>query len=233
MVKVGARSENKSKYAQEDEGRKEFSALRKEMMQLSSILSAYIVTDESGHISEVNVVANYEERTRPQIARDVVSLVAVRTGEHLSPQQVTAVFQAEGDLVNNGESRPQLKGFSVSYDEERFSISVAMQLAEKEVKGFHALPVTQPESRDLIRGGAEASLQAVNNLLAEDGKRFLVEDIALKNFAEEKVILVAVSVYPDNGAGTLVGTARIKRDVLDASARAALDAINRTFTLRL
>ncbi len=213
---------------QRSEPVQEARGLRNRILQIPDVLNASVVRDESGGISRVNVVADADERSRLQLARDVVSLVAVQDGCQLTPDDVDTIFVSNSEMVS-GENRPRLVGLSTSYSERELVCSVNLQLGGREVEGSATLNRPQADMRGLISVGARAALQAAQRLL-DDRCQFTLQDAQHTHLAGQQVALVAVSVHPEMGTGLLLGSVRIRQGAVDAAARAALDAINRTFT---
>jgi len=203
--------------------------LTNRLLQLRGVLNASVVRDDSGRIGRVNVVAEADSRSRSQLSRDVVSLVAVEDGGELRPDDVDAIFISNSGMASGESSRPLLVGFSTHYSQRELACTVTLQLEGREVEGSATLPGSQADVRSLVNAGARAALQAAQSLL-DERCQFSLEDARLISLLGQQVALVAVSVHPEMGTGLLLGSVLIRRGAVDAAARAALDAINRTFT---
>ncbi len=201
---------------------------RRALLALRGVLAASVEVDDEGVLSRVSVVAQSGEKSRRQIVQDVISLVFVYLGVKLSPSKVDVVFSSgDDDLLQSVAGRPRLVSLESHYGSGGCTVKVGLALEDREVTGTVRIADEKPSSHALLAAGGRATLQASEGFL--EGVHLQLQHIDSMEFARERVVMVAVTLTPDIGAGVLVGAVRVRRDLLEASARAALDAINRTF----
>ncbi|MFO8060598.1 MAG: hypothetical protein R6U70_08085 [Bacillota bacterium] len=208
--------------------RREVKGLRTALLSLRGVLAASVVADDGEEITRVSIVARSGEKSRRQVVQDVISLVMVYGGARLSPADVDVVFSSNDDLLQSAEGRPCLVSLESRSAAKGFTVRVVLSLEDRVVEGAVSTAEQRPGSRALLELGGRATLRASERLL-EGGCRLHLEHVDVVSFAGERVVIAAVSLTPDIGSGVLVGAVRVRRDLLEASARAVLDAINRTF----
>ncbi len=211
-----------------EEERRTVEGSREAMLSLRGVLAASVETDGEGDLTGVSIVAESGDKSRRQIAQDVISLVLVHLGTRLSPGDVNVVFSSGDDLLQAVKGRPRLVSLESHYGAGAFTVRVILALKDKEVEGAMSIAEEAPSSRVLLTAGGRATLRAAERLL-EGGCQLQLQHIHSMDFASERVVMATVTLTPDIGTGVLLGAVRVRRDLLEASARAVLDAINRTF----
>ncbi len=201
--------------------------LRLGLEQIPGVLAVSFET-VSGNIERVNIIAESGHKSPGQIVQDTISYLFVISGQRLKPDAVNVVRSSGGDLMRS-ERRPMLAELAAEYTEQGKTISVVLQLDEQEYPGTAVLVPGSETARDLMTAGIRATLKAADGVMRRQCE-FRILDARHLSLAGEAVVIVAIGVFPELGSGVLVGTARVRRDVLDAAARATLDAINRAFT---
>ncbi len=208
--------------------RRTVEASRRALLALRGVLAASVEVDDDGVLNRVSVVAQSGEKSRKQIVQDVISLVLVYLGARLPPSKVDVVFSSgDDDLLQSVAGRPRLVSLESHYGSGGCTVKVMLALEDREVTGTVRIADERPSSQALMAAGGRATLQASEGFL--EGVRLHLQHIDSLEFARERVVMAAVTLTPDIGSGVLLGAVRVRRDLLEASARAALDAINRTF----
>ncbi|GEM_PF-4006759 len=203
--------------------------LRHMIDRLPGVITASVVTGDYGAVSGVNLVAEAGERSRQQLRQDIVSLAFVHAGDRLSPGDVDVVFSSGSELLPSEDSRPQLVSLSTTYEPGTTRVAVTLAVGERRAEATQDLESPEPGRIQLLAGSGRVTLSAAEQLMAERCS-FSLEGADTVRMAGQEVAVVAVATSPDVTDGPLIGAVRIRSDLVDAGAKAALDAINRAFS---
>ncbi len=205
--------------------------LRRLINRLPGVITASVVTDDGAdeELSGVNLVARANQRSRGQLRRDVVSLLFIHTGERMAEKDVDVVFSAGSELVAGEGARPQLVSLATTYERGTTSIEVTLAVGDRRGRASRDLESPRPGRIQLLSGSGRVTLSAAEQLISERC-HFALEGADTVRLAGEDVAVVAVATAPDVTDGPLIGAVRIHGDLVDAGAKAALDAINRAFS---
>lgn len=119
-------------------------------------------------------------------------------------------------------TRRKLSSLATKRYGERFTAQVTLELHGDALVGEVDVPTGR---RFEYRSVARAVLESVRRLIPY---ALQLENVDIFNFGADRLAVVSVSSRSD----TLVGSAFVRADELDAIARATLDAINRVIDLR-
>ncbi|PKM83985.1 MAG: hypothetical protein CVU88_00325 [Firmicutes bacterium HGW-Firmicutes-13] len=189
--------------------------------QVKGVLSAHVITDENGTITEIHVLSN-ASRSPKQIVRDIESAVLVQLGIELDHKKVS-VAQLKGGEAFLPEFRLCLKGIELITMGIKAEARTTINFGEKDFTGTACGPNMVKNRLRLI---ATATLDTVENFLGRN-VHFMVEDIQKFSFMGREVILAGISLATPRGEETLLGSAFITGDDRESVARATLDALNR------
>jgi len=194
---------------------------------MPGILAVNLEPGAADRIRKVNIIAREGTRSRGQIVQDTISLVFVRSGDRLTADAVDVIECSDDGLVSVA-GRPRLSTIEVEDGAGGRSVTIGLSREGRAFLGSAA--VGSGTSRTgLMRSGVEATLRAAEAMMA-DRLTFSVMDLRTLQCGGEAIVLLVVVPTPPVGNGLLVGSTRIQGDPVEAAARAALDAINRTFT---
>ncbi|MFO7942280.1 MAG: hypothetical protein R6U92_06560 [Bacillota bacterium] len=199
--------------------------LESEIRAMPAVLAANVERNDGGEIRKINVIAREGVRSRGQIVQDTVSLAFIRSGVRL-PGDAIDVIECRDEGLIGGRGRPRLSAIETCLLGDEYTVTVTLSSAEVVVNGSARLH-SSPHSAKLT-AGVRATLRAAEKLLS-GGLEFRAVEVKPVELAGEEIVLCVVSPTPSLLNGFLVGASRIKSDPLEASARSALDAINRTF----
>ncbi len=203
------------------------STLESEITAMAGVLAASLEADPEAGIRKVNIIARQGVRSRGQMVQDTISLVFVRSGIRL-PSASVDVIECSHDGLVGGAGRPRLVVIETHSTREGSRVQVTLTLDGTAAEGFAPADAGVNRNGSMI-AGVGATLRAAEELMSHR-LSFRPMDVRSLEFAGEEVVLTVVSVEPSVGSGLLVGSSRVQGDPLEAAARAALDAINRTFT---
>lgn len=193
------------------------------LRSLASVLTASVVMDSAGGISEIHVISS-GIRPPKQVVRDVESALLAKFGLAIDHRKVGVVELSEdgGEAARKG--RVKLAGSSMKISSNRAEAAVRLEYDNSSFIGTSQGPAT---SNNLRRMAAQATLDAVGEFV---GRRagFSVREIVPFTIAGRRAVMVIVDVvYRDGRAEQLVGASYVEVSEDSAIARAALDSLNR------
>lgn len=189
--------------------------------QIREVLAARVVTDPSGTIEEIHVLAG-PGRGAKQIVRDVESACAAQFGITLDHKKIS-VAQVRGPEGGSHGNRLRLRGVHLGVEGTQVTTRVELDWDGQVFVG---------EARGLASAGnrrrllAQATLAAVEDCF-QTGDAFVLEDARLYPLGHRMVALVGVNLITREGEEVLTGSSAVRDDEPEAVVRAALDAINR------
>lgn len=198
--------------------------LEKVIRVIKGIISSRIVTDATGDISEIHVLAD-ANRSPKQIVRDIESLLIVQAGITIDHKKISVV-QTQGEeqpdhgrprIISIGQLNSGLEA------EARVQLSIGEKLHEGVAKGPNI-------TSNRLRLVALATINALEGFF-DGNTKFIVEDIIKLSISSKEAINVCVSFISPQGEDILLGSAYVKSDEREAVGKATLDAINRKLSL--
>lgn len=203
--------------------------------QLKDVVSARVVLDPLGRITELHVLVN-ARRAPKQVARDIESGLKAHLSVEIDYKKIS-IAQVQGRSSLGGGSgaaeRIRLKftdvGLTVSG--ARAEAVVHLRRDEETYTGTASGHASTHNQSRLI---ASAALRAVENSGDQDGS-MVIEDLNMQvALAGRSAVMVLVSaITPGKGEELLTGSALVRQDVWKAVVNATLDAVNRRITLSL
>ncbi len=194
--------------------------------QVQGVVANRVVSDDKGGLSEVHVMAS-TERAPKQIVRDIESLLFVKFGFRVDYRKISLVQLGEEQILPLGLSR--LKLISVHCKAGPVGAEAEVQIGSPE--GLH-VGLAQGETTDETGvGEAELVAQATLNALQEvvgAKAELALGGVERFDLGEREIMVVQISYLFPAGEETLLGVSFIGGGgEREASARAALDAVNR------
>ena len=199
-----------------------------DLTKVPGVKSARVVgnggTDEP---SEIHIVAS-SDRSPKQVVRDVQSLAIA--GYQLSiDHRIVSVVQL--DEAENGHNlgRPAIRYITVTNDTNGCRVDLGLEWPGGSTTGGGKQVGNSKEAR--ARAGAEAMVQAVQARLQARGTVIDLENLWVAQANEGDAVVVRLLVSESGATQTLVGSAVSEDDVVSATARATLHALNRRLSL--
>ena len=194
------------------------------LRDIPGVLAARLVPGFDRQVDELHVVTSLDKQPKATV-RDSVSLLMARfdvTADH----RVISVVRLDEDDSGFAEHRVRIG--SVTTTAEALSCGVRVMLLDGDQlhEGEDSGP-NSPAGRQ--RAAARATLRALDHLLG-DGAVSEVEGVEVMDVRGHTVALTFVHLANASGDTTLVGSAMVRNDDLDAVARSVLDAANRMLT---
>lgn len=212
------------------------------LRQLPGIRAASVVTGPDAVPTEIHVLASTEKAPK-QIVRDVQSVALARFDLDIDHRIVSVVqFEDEGfaedgapgqpnghdrgtDSASSARTRPSVSAVTVRSAGTDLEAVVDLTLGEISWTGQSRGAASAASRPRLV---ANATLEALTDLL---GLTAELEYAGIHPAGERQVVVAVVSVVePRLGPQPVSGSAIVRGDVADASARAVLDALNRRLT---
>lgn len=189
--------------------------------QVQGVVANRVVPDDKGDLSEIHVMAS-TERAPKQIVRDIESLLFVKFGFRVDYRKISLVQLGEEQILPLGLSR--LKLVSVHGKAGPVGAEVEVQIGSPE--GLH-VGLAQGEGVGELELVAQATLNALQEVVGAKAELAL-RGVARFDLGEREIIVVQISYLFPAGEETLLGVSFIGGEGgREASARAALDAVNR------
>lgn len=193
--------------------------------RLKDVISARVVTGDTGDISEIHVLTE-STRTPKQVVRDIESAVMAKLGIGLDHRKVS-IAQVAGNAPRQ-QGRLKFSDVSISLDGSRAEATVHLQ---RDGIVYTGTASGLSSSNSQMRLISTSTLRAVEDAGAADGS-MVVEDMSTGlTLAGKSIVVVLVNELSDRGDNYLTGSAVVKQDLWKAVVNATLDAINRRVTL--
>ncbi|BAS28778.1 hypothetical protein [Limnochorda pilosa] len=205
--------------------------LEQAIARVRGALSARVVFTPGGDaVEEIHVLA-HTGRTPKQIVRDVVSLCQAQFGLEID-HRVVSVAQVEAEEAPAGgpDEEPRLQIDSILVENRQKTIRVRVQLQQGEAL-YEGESEGSAQGANGIRLGAEAVIRAIQEFM-EGLCRITLEDVLAVEMGDAEAVVAAVQLsVRGRMPESLVGSALVQSDPVEAAVRAVLDALNRKLIL--
>lgn len=190
--------------------------LEREINRLEGITAARVLSSDSD-IDEIHIIAP-SQRHPKKIVRDIESLLLVRFGIRIDHRRISVVQSENVQITYPTSARPLIRRVAQQAD----AISVDVQAGDQVIRG--SFPIRENDSP--IECTSRALINAIEQMLNTPG--LLALDSAQVTTMHDQTIVLTLLRWSFAGQQEiLVGATIARDDVLDAAARATLDAINR------
>ncbi|HWI55309.1 MAG TPA: hypothetical protein VNT57_06430 [Desulfobacteria bacterium] len=199
--------------------------------QIKGVISAKVVTNSSGEILEIHVLAG-SERSPKQVVRDIESVIMVNHDISIDHKKISVAQLRDGgaesfgdgrSLSNGFNQRPKIAGVTMISGGRIVEAKVLLDVGGKQFEGFAAGPGTSSNKLRLI---SQATLSALENTLEGNGN-FLIEDVSIIPISGSHAVIASVALITNSGEERLIGAAFVNSDEREASVKATLAAVNR------
>ncbi|PKM47359.1 MAG: hypothetical protein CVV03_03850 [Firmicutes bacterium HGW-Firmicutes-8] len=197
--------------------------------QIKDVISARIVTDDMGEISEIHVLAD-SSRSPKQIVRDIESAFMAQFNISVDHKKISvAQMQDEEGGRAGSETRPKVSSVTVLSGRRITEARVQLELSGNIYEGVASGPST---ANNKLRVISQATVLALENYL-KSTCNLVTEDITVLNLAGRQAVAASVSLVTNIGEERLIGAAFINHDEREAAVKATLAAVNRRMALLL
>jgi len=197
--------------------------------QIKDVISARIVTDNTGEIAEIHVLAG-SGRNPKQVVRDIESAFMAQFGIHIDHKKISVAQMQDEEGASSGiEIRPKVSSVTVLSGGRSTEAKVLLEIGGDIYEGTSSGPSTAINKLRVI---SQATLLALEAFL-KGTCNLVTEDIALINLARRQAVAVSVSLVTNIGEERLIGAAFMNEDEREAAVKATLSAVNRRMALLL
>ena len=200
--------------------------------RMRGVASSRVVTDSSGEIVEVHVVAD-ESRHPKQLGRDIESALLSEFDIRIDHRKIS-IAQLRG--MEDVPTDVRLKFLNIEYSLDRTTARarVSVGYGDESYTGAAALSAGgKGEQAELV---ARATLEAVQEFLRSSNVNGGPVGLELRDLCESQVngsavLTVTVRLMMEKGEEELVGSALVRDDPWRAAASATLDSLNRRLSM--
>lgn len=199
------------------------------LSRLRDVESVRVVTDQTGDIAEIHVLADHHRHPK-QISRDIESALFSDLGIRVDHRKISIAQTRGTEQPTFSDKRLKFLGIDYSIDRTSARVRVSVGLGEETYIGASSASAGKELNQEELV--ARATLEAVGEYLRST--RLTNGDMAmeLKDFSKAEAnghpfFAATVRVRDDRGELDLIGSAIIRDDPWRAAACATLDALNR------
>ena len=197
--------------------------------QIKDVISARVVADDMGQISEIHVLAG-SGRSPKQVVRDIESAFMAQFGVSVDYKKISVAQMRDEEGPRPGlEVRPKVASVTVLSRGRTTEAQVQLEIGGEVFEGSASGPSTANNKLRLI---SQATVLALEDFL-KGICNIVTEDITLINLARRQAITVCVSLVTNIGEERLIGAAFVNDDEREAAVKATLAAVNRRMALLL
>ena len=197
--------------------------------QIRDVISARIVTDSTGEIAEIHVLAG-AGRSPKQVVRDIESVFIAQFGITVDHKKISVAQMQDDDGPSAvTEMRPKVVSVTVLSTGRTTETKVQLEIGGAAYEGVVAGPNTASNKLRLI---SQATISAIENYL-KGTCNLVPEDITTLTLGKRQAIAASVSLVTNVGEERLIGAAFVGHDEREAAVKATLAAVNRRMALLL
>lgn len=217
------REEAKAIPGQHEQPAKEIEAI---IAQVQGVISSRVVC-QGKEITEIHVLAD-ASRSPKQVVRDIESAALVKLGLSIDHKRISIaqLGQEEKQLVLAG---PRLKLVEIGYvaGSHKITVTATVVMGNEQFKGTASGPNTTRNRLSMVARATLAAVEKCYGVIA----RLNVDEVHKVELSGQEIVIVSVSHYLNFREEALLGTALVRDDALEATAKATLDAINRRLVM--
>lgn len=191
------------------------------LRELPGVRAARLVAGYDRSVDELHVLATLDKSPK-QLVRDLQSLLMARFGI-ATDHRVISIVQLEDDESPTGPARVALARVTSAQHGLAVHVAVALTDGDQEFLGTAEGPAS---ASGRLRTAARATLAAVEPLL-KDEMMVEVEGASVERTLGNAIALTLVHIHTKRGTRSIAGSAVVREDEIEATARSVLDALNR------
>ena len=197
--------------------------------QIRDVISARIVTDNAGGITEIHVLAG-SARGPKQVVRDIESAFMAQFGVSIDHKKISVAQMREDDSLRQGpELRPKVTSVTVLSKGRTMEARVQLGIGEENFEGIASGPNTANNKLRLI---SQATALAIEEYM-KGICNIVTEDITTIVLSRRSAVAVCIALVTNLGEERLIGAAFTNDDEREAAVKATLAAVNRRMALLL
>jgi hypothetical protein len=200
----------------------EAGTLEAELGGLPEVRAARVVVTPNGRISEVHIVSEGQKSPK-QLVRDVQTLAQARFGIEID-HRIVSVVRFPDDPARTTKPRYELSSLAWSTEGTKATCRIRIEIGDETVLGESSGPASSV-------GRARLTAEATTNALAQIAKDPPVADVGdvrVVDVGAQRVAVAVVVLLVGAGEEVVVtGSAPVRGDESEATARAILDAVAR------
>lgn len=190
--------------------------------QVRGIYASCVVLDAERNVDEIHIVASTDRKPK-QIVRDVETVLFVKHGTKIDYRKISMVQITDAQPLLMPVARTEIRRVWEDMVGDQRRIRVELQGASRLVVGEAYERIDHPTS---YQSSAKATLNAIEKML--DRKlNFQLEDAQIFGMGSREILIVVVKCLFENREETFAGTSFVGPHLIEAGARATLDALNR------
>lgn len=189
---------------------------------IPQVIAARLVPGYDRPVDEIHVVVTPGQSPKTAV-RDVSTLLMAEFDLAID-HRVVSVVQIADEFVSEGEARVYLRRVAVTHEAAAAEVAVTVEDGQgTSGEGRAVVPAGQGST---AVAAADATLQALQPWLADQRVSLLQANVLQVD--DERVCLVVVTLSTPRGTTSVTGSAIIRRDEADATARAVMSSLNRS-----
>jgi hypothetical protein len=199
------------------------------LSRLRDVESVRVVTDQTGEIAEIHVLADHRRHPK-QISRDIESALFSELGIRVDHRKISIAQTRAEEEPTFSDRRLKFLGIDYSMDRTSARVRVSVGLGQETYVGATSASAGKELNQEELV--ARATLEAVSEYLRST--RLTNGDMALelRDFSRDEAsghpfFAVTVRIQDARGELDLIGSAIVRDDPWRAAACATLDALNR------
>lgn len=203
------------------------------LMSLQGVLSARVVANPQGEVTEVHVLVQ-AGTTPKQVVRNVESALLAHLGLKIDHRRISVAQTASVepiDVLEQAAVQAEAKRRGVLFkrievrqgDRQRVTLQVSLTVEGQDVTGEYE---TADNAKARLQGAARATVMALDKVLPH-GTVELEGAILMEAFGLEFAFAGVHVMANRRGTHLLTGSAEVKQSAEEAAALAVLDATNR------
>lgn len=190
---------------------------------LVNVNSARVITNASGEIEEVHVLAD-SGRAPKQLVRDIESALMAKFGLEIDHKKVSIAQTQDGRRFTFSDSRVRFSDVSISLNGTH---SEAVVRLTRNGEIYSGTASGHSSSHNQLRLVAISTLRAVESCRGVEGVLMLEDLHPGVTLSGRDIVVVCINVLTPRGEDFLSGSAIVKQDLWKAVVNATLDAVNR------
>lgn len=192
---------------------------------IPQVIAARVVPGYDRPVDEVHVVVTPGQSPKSAV-RDVSTLLMAEFDIPID-HRVVSVVQIADEFVAEPEARVYLRRVAVAHEGSAAEVTIVIEDGDgAAAEGKAIAPAGQGST---AVAAADATLKALETWLGD--QRASLIHARILQIDVERVALVVVNLATSRGTTTVTGSAIVRRDEADASARAVMSSLNRTLNL--